>query len=63
VQAENYADMPEKLPGDDVQARAAAAIKDADSGSNHQAGVGGDDNSVADKTGEGIPSPSHTPRR
>ena len=35
---------------DDKQERVAAAIQKADSGSNHQAGMDGDDASTADRT-------------
>ena len=41
--------MADHLDNDEVQERARAAIKEADSGSNHQAGVDGDDSSVADR--------------
>ena len=41
--------MPESSSGDKRE-RVAAAIQKADSGSNHQAGVDGDDASTADRT-------------
>jgi len=44
--------MPDRTPIDDVQDRVAAAIQDADSGSNHQVGVDGDDDSVADRAND-----------
>lgn len=41
--------MTESSSGDQ-QERVAAAIQEADSGSNHQAGMDGDDASTADRT-------------
>lgn len=37
---------------DETQDRVAAAIRDADSGSNHQAGMDGDEASAADRTAD-----------
>ena len=45
--------MTQDSTGDEVAERAAAAIKEADSGSNHQAGVDGDDDSAADRAEHG----------
>ncbi len=43
---------------DDSQGRAAAAIEDADAGSNHEVGVDGDDESNADRqAGDGEAAP------
>ena len=43
---------------DDSQGRAAAAIEDADAGSNHEVGVDGDDESNADRQAhEGVAVP------
>lgn len=50
--------MPENKDSDEVAERAAAAIQEANSGSNHQAGVDGDDDSVADRTDDGNPTPA-----
>ena len=48
--------MAEKTPTEQVHERAAAAIAAADSGSNHQAGVDGDEQSAADQAaGQGPP--------
>ncbi len=51
--------VPENKGSDEVAERAAAAIQEANSGSNHQAGVDGDDDSVADRTADdGNPTPA-----
>lgn len=44
--------MADKSANDEVQERAAAAIDAAQSGSNHQAGSDGDDDSVADRAAD-----------
>jgi len=51
--------VPENKDSDEVAERAAAAIQEANSGSNHQAGVDGDDDSAADRTADdGNPTPA-----
>lgn len=42
---------------DETQERVAAAIRDADSGSNHQAGMDGDEASAADRTADDDEAP------
>lgn len=48
--------MTQHSDSDEAAERAAAAIKEADAGSNHQAGVDGDDDSAADRSADEKPS-------
>ena len=49
-------------PSGDKQQRVAAAIQKADSGSDHQAGVDGDDASTADRTAGAVVEDDHPDR-